>query len=129
MSRIRLAPFALFALALQLVLALPVSPGLVLCVGTDGHVAVESGRCADESPAISGDCEEFGASTPCTDTPLAAIELLSSPGPRTGLSDGALALARPFGSPRLVVAEARAHDRIASVWGRVTEQRSSVLRL
>ena len=128
-SRSRLAPFALFAVALQLVLLLPVSPGLVLCVGTDGHVAVESGRCADESPEISGDCQEFGTSTPCTDTPLAASELLSSAGPRAGLSDGALAIAPAFASPRFVVAQGCAHDRTATFSRRVTEQRSSVLRL
>ena len=97
---------ALFAVVLQLVLALPVFPGLVLCVGSDGHVAVESGGCGDETPAVSGDCDAFGASTPCTDTPLAASELLSGTGSRTAY-DGVLAAAPGLTGIRFLDAPAR----------------------
>jgi hypothetical protein len=73
--RISVAP-VLAALALQLALSLPVSAGLVLCVGSDGHVAVEAGACADESDGAG--CDELGAPVPCSDTPLAARELSSA---------------------------------------------------
>jgi hypothetical protein len=72
-----LAPLAVLALALQLVLSLPAAPGLVLCVGSDGHFAVESGGCADEAGGLATRCDELGQSAPCTDTPLAAHELVS----------------------------------------------------
>jgi hypothetical protein len=110
-TRRGLAPLALCAIALQLVLSLPVSAGPVLCVGSDGHVAVESGGCGDESPATSGDCEESGESTSCTDTPLSASELRSAASSR-GTLDATTPIAACFAP---AFATIRASARGASV--------------
>ena len=67
--RERLAPLVLVALVLQVACRAP-RGGLVLCVGSDGHVAVESGGCADESGRSGGRCDELGYPVPCSDTPL-----------------------------------------------------------
>jgi hypothetical protein len=76
MSHLRRTTPVLAALALQLALSLPASAGLVLCVGSDGHIAVETGACGGESDGAG--CDELGAPAPCSDTPLAARELSSA---------------------------------------------------
>jgi hypothetical protein len=119
---------ALFALSLQLVLSLPHSAGLVLCVGTDGHIAVESGSCTDEVPGEFGRCDELGARTTCTDTPLTASELRSSP-PRAG-TDGAVAgLAPIFRLGTEGAAAARGRSAADAPRGAAEASRTTVLRL
>ena len=97
--RRHVSALAAFALVLQLVLSLPAYPGFVLCVGANGHVAVESGGCADESTAAAPRCDELGQSAPCTDTPLAARELVSGSAFRAGDHGAAAALTSPFVAP------------------------------
>jgi hypothetical protein len=127
-TRRRLAPLALCAIALQLVLSLPVSAGPVLCVGSNGHVAVESGGCGNESPATSGDCEEFGESTPCTDTPLAASELRSAAGSRGGTLDATAPVAVCF-APAFAAIRARACGASVALAEPPGPPRTRVLRL
>jgi len=128
-ARRHIAPLVFCALALQLVLGLPAYPGLVLCVGSDGHVAVESGACVDETPGVATRCDELGESAPCTDTPLAARELLSGSSPRA--SDHAEAAAT---APFLVVAPggvpaANAPALAAALVDPSRRHRSGILRL
>jgi hypothetical protein len=92
-TRRRIAAITWLALALQLGLSLPAFAGLVLCVGNDGHVAVENGGCARQSEGSASRCGEFSESDVCTDTPLVACALASESSPRSGASPAAAALA------------------------------------
>jgi hypothetical protein len=116
----------LAALALQLALSLPGSAGLVLCVGTDGHVAVERGACAGEADGAG--CDELGAPAPCSDTPLAARELRSAPNARGAEHAVPAALARFSPAPRPASLAVLA-ERDASFGSGEREHRSRILRL
>jgi hypothetical protein len=122
--RRHLAP-VLAALALQLALSLPGSAGLILCVGSDGHVAVETGGCADEADGAG--CDELGAPAPCSDTPLSARELRSASNAR-GAEHVVPAALAPYwpASPRSLAALAQ---RGASLGDAEPNHRSRILRL
>ena len=124
-----ISPLAVCALILQLVLSLPASPGLVLCVGSDGHVAVESGGCADESNGLATRCHEVGRSAPCTDTPLAAHELVSGTSPRGADHDAAPALLPLLAAAPPAVATAGRRARAGVFADPSRSHRSSILRL
>jgi hypothetical protein len=116
----------LAALALQLALSLPAAAGLVLCVGSDGHVAIETGGCADEADGAG--CDELGAPAPCSDTPLAARELSSASNAR-GAEHAMPAALAPFApAPQPPALEAFA-QRDASLGDAALSHRSRILRL
>jgi hypothetical protein len=125
--RERLAPLVFVGLFLQGFVALPAG-GLVLCVASDGHVAVESGGCDRASAPQDGSCREIGHAAPCSDTPLDARELVSAKSKRTDDAGTALAFtASPLGSFALVTHTNRRAGG-ATVPPSHT-QRSAVLRL
>ena len=105
-SRRRLAPLVLLGLLVQV--GAPAFAGSVLCVGSDGHVAVEAGGCADESAGAASRCDELGYPLPCNDTPLGAAEL-AAPSPRAADPGAALAPAPGLApAPPLAIWSARA---------------------
>ena len=111
-TRRHLAPLTVLALVLQLGLSLPAFAGLVLCVGSDGHVAVESGGAAGCGPAAqspTNGCDELGCTEPCSDTPLDGSKL-SAASPRAGDAGTSLPLAPALvpNPARLTAANARA---------------------
>jgi hypothetical protein len=116
----------LAVLALQLALSLPGAAGLVLCVGSDGHVAVETGGCAGEADGAG--CDELGAPAPCSDTPLAARELRSASSARGAEQVVPLALAFFSPVPPLPSLAALA-QRDALLVGGEHDHRSRILRL
>jgi hypothetical protein len=123
-----IAPIALLALSLQLLLSVP-TEGLVLCVGSDGHVAVESGDCRTGVAPDGVGCDELGYPAPCNDTPLAARELVSAKAPRAGDPVDALAPAPLWaGSPLRVVAR-RAGLLTSGLSDVGRTPRNSILRL
>jgi hypothetical protein len=122
----RFAPLVFLALLLQGLAALPAG-GLVLCVASDGHVAVESGGCDRDSQPEDGSCQEIGHAAPCSDTPLDARELVSSKSKRADDASTALA-ASPLGGFALATrTDLRAGVAAVAAAGRT--QRSAVLRL
>jgi len=129
-TRRRIAPLAFLALALQLTASLPTSAGLVLCVGSDGHVAVESGGASgcgplDQSPENS--CDELGYSAPCSDAALGGSALTSA-SPRAG-RDASLALAPAFASNPTGITAARALTLATASVDPSRSKRSATLRL
>ena len=123
-----IAPLALLALGLQLLLAVP-TDGLVLCVGSDGHVAVESGDCrTGEAPDGVG-CDELGYPAPCSDTPLAARELVSAKAPRAGDAGETLAVAASWAAPSLRLGALSAGLRVARPADLPRNEHGSILRL
>jgi hypothetical protein len=126
--RERFARLVFLALFLQGFAAFPAG-GLVLCVASDGHVAVENGGCDRASAPNAGSCQEIGHAAPCSDTPLDAPELVSAKGKRADDPGAALALAAsPLGSFALATrTDPRAGAAALSAPGR--RQRSAVLRL
>jgi len=131
MTRRQLAPLVFLALVLQLGLSLPAFAGLVLCVGSDGHVAVEGGGasgCGPVAQSPTNGCDELGYPAPCNDTPLDGSEL-SAASPRAGDAGTSLALAPAFvpNSARLTAANARALTAAFADPSR--SQRSLTLRL
>ena len=128
-TRRRIAPLAFLALTLQLAASPPTSAGLVLCVGSDGHVAVESGGASGcgplQSPANS--CDELGYSAPCSDAALGGSEL-TSPSPRAG-RDASLALTPAFARNPAGITAARALTHATAFVDPSRSQRSATLRL
>ncbi len=126
--RERLAPLVFLALLLQGFAAVPAG-GLVLCVASDGHVAVESGGCDRDSEPEDSSCREIGHAAPCSDTPLDARELISSKSKRADDAGAALALAAsPLGGFALATrTDLRAGVAAVAAAGRT--QRSAILRL
>ena len=126
-TRRRITAIAWLALVLQLGLSLPAFAGLVLCVGNDGHVAVENGACARQSAGSAPRCGEFSESEVCTDTPLVACALTSESSPRSGASPVAAALASFFVLAPSVVSAVR--PTATAPADAPPGHRSSILRL
>jgi hypothetical protein len=126
LARRHLVASTLAALALQLALSLPGSAGLVLCVGSDGHVAVEAGACADESDGAG--CDQLGAPVPCSDTPLSARELRSASNAR-GAEHAVAAALTPFAPTAQPPSLAARAERDASLGDAALAHRSRILRL
>jgi hypothetical protein len=127
-SRRIIAPIALATIALQLLLALP-AERLVLCVGSDGHVAVESGGCREDSPAGVAGCAELGYPAPCSDTPLDTRELVSAKSPRAADAAAALTLAASPAAGLAQLARASLVSQAAALPAPSRTQRSAILRL
>jgi len=123
-GRRHLTPLILLGLLLQV--GAPAFAGSVLCVGSDGHVAVEAGGCADESAGAATRCDELGYPVPCSDTPLGGAELRAT-SPRATDPGAALAPAPGLApTPRLVTWSARA---LAALIDPSRTHRSLTLRL
>jgi hypothetical protein len=123
-----IAPIAALALLLQLLLAVP-SEGLVLCVGSDGHVAVESGDCRNGVAPDGVGCDELGYPAPCSDTPLAARELVSAKAPRADDAGETLAPALGWVAPLLRIAARGTGLPAAEPADLGRTQRGTILRL
>ena len=122
------APIALVALVLQLLLSMP-TDGLFLCVGSDGHVAVESGDCRTNVAPDGVGCDELGYPAPCSDTPLAARELLSAKVPRAGDPGDALAPAPSWAAAALRSCVPRADHCMETLGVFTRTQLGTILRL
>ena len=123
------APITILALLLQLGLSLPTSSGLVLCVASDGHVAVESGGCDRDSAPKDGSCQEIGHAAPCSDTPLGARELVAAKSKRTGDAGAAIALATSPHANEVLVTRVSPRAFAAALAAPSRAQRSAILRL
>ncbi len=131
-TRRRLAPIAALALVLQLGVSLPASAGLVLCVGSDGHVAVESGRASGCGPVAqlpSIGCQELGYPAPCVDTPVDESPLVCASRPSASDCDASLSLAPAFASNAARIPAASTSALMAALADSSRSHRSLVLRL
>jgi hypothetical protein len=130
--RRHIASICVFALVLQLGLSLPTLSGLVLCVGSDGHVAVESGGAGSCGPLAQQraiGCEELGYAAPCSDTPLDGGAAVSAASLRAGDLDVPLASAPAFVLIPLPVTGASVHAHATSLAHSSRTHRSIILRL
>ena len=131
-TRRHIEAIAVFTLTLQLVLSLPASADLVLCVGSDGHVAVEGGGpsgCGPLGQPAKIGCDELGYPAPCSDAPLDNSQLVSGASPRAGDSDASLALAPVFALSSPPVAAASTRPLATAVANPSSTHRRVILRL
>ena len=131
-ARRHIEAIAALTLALQLALSLPMSAGLVLCVGSDGHVAVESGGAAGCGPLtklVKVGCDELGYPAPCSDTTLDDGVLVSGSCPRASDCDAPLVLAPAFTLSPTHFAAASPHALAATLGNTSRAPLNVILRL